>query len=99
MYKYRVVEQDGNQGLCKLQCSNGRFHSVRMLGPLPALRLRLVGDKPHLGFGILKCPSSGAFFRVIFEAINSPPDPTPTVLQTPAVANSMTSAAGMGAAD
>jgi hypothetical protein len=48
--------------------------------------MRLVGDKPHLGFGILRCAASGAMFRVMFETINErPPVPAPGRPQTPSL--------------
>jgi hypothetical protein len=78
MHKYRVVELQTEKGLCALQCNLGRYHLIRALGRAPGLDMRLVGDKPHLGFGILRCTASGALFRVIFETINErPPVPAP----------------------
>lgn len=75
MHKYRVVELHADKGLCALQCGQGRHHLIRALGRAPGLDTRLVGDKPHLGFGILRCTATGAMFRVIFEAINERPPP------------------------
>jgi hypothetical protein len=73
MHKYRVVELYAEKGLCALQCSLGRYHLIRALGHMPGMGLRLVGDKPHLGFGILRCAETGAMFRVMFETINERP--------------------------
>jgi hypothetical protein len=73
MHKYRVVEHQAAEGRCALQCSMGRFHLVRVLAAMPPMGVRLGGDKPHLGFGILRCTASGEAFRVIFESINDLP--------------------------
>lgn len=84
MHKYRVVELYAERGLCALQCSLGRYHLIRALGHAPDVDVRLVGDKPHLGFGILRCTATGAMFRVIFESINErPPVPLQDRPQTP----------------
>ncbi len=71
MHKYRVVQCDAGERRLALQCGSGRFHVTRALNALPAPGAILNGDKPHLGFGILLCPKSGAVFRVIFESIDN----------------------------
>jgi hypothetical protein len=76
MHKYRVVEHLAKQGVCALQCSMGRRHLIRALDDMPDVTVRLAGDKPHLGFGVLRCTASGATFRVIFESINERPQVT-----------------------
>lgn len=70
MHHYRVMERWPSTGTCRLLCSRGRLHAVRVLNALPPVDARLLGDKPHLGFGLLQCMVSGATFRVIFESIN-----------------------------
>jgi hypothetical protein len=70
MHKYRVLERWAESGLCALRCSMGRYHVVRALSVTPPASACLSGDRPHLGFGILRCPTSGAIYRVIFESIN-----------------------------
>lgn len=70
MHYYRVMERWSSTGTCRLLCSRGRLHAVRVLSALPPLDARLRGDKPHLGFGLLQCVGSGATFRLIFESIN-----------------------------
>lgn len=69
MHKYRVVEPQAEARLFTLRCSRGHYHVARALSLLPAVDARLEGDKPHLGFGLLVCPNSGAVYRVIFESI------------------------------
>jgi hypothetical protein len=70
MHKYRVIERWPEASLCALRCSSGRIHRARALNFLPPEAARLHGDKPHLGFGLLVCPASGAIYRLIFESIN-----------------------------
>ena len=71
MHKYCVVERWPEERQLALRCSVGHYHLTRALGVLPAVDARLEGAKPHLGFGVLKCPVSGAMFRVIFESIGN----------------------------
>jgi hypothetical protein len=83
MHQYRVVERWTKEDLCALRCGTGRYHVARALKVVPPMEGVLVGDKPRLGFGILRCASSGAIFRVIFESINDPqlrfaPGPLPS---------------------
>lgn len=70
VHRYHVVELEAEKGMCELQSSTGGYHLARTLGQMPALNAVVHGDRPHLGFGILVCASSGAVFRVIFESIN-----------------------------
>lgn len=70
MHRYRVVEHWPDSDLVGLKCQMGRYHLVRALSTLPAPATILHGDRPHLGFGMLSCASSGRIFRVIFESIN-----------------------------
>ncbi len=68
MHKYRVVECFSEERRLTLRCSRGQYHIVRALSVLPGLDAMLEGARPHLGFGLLSCPKSGAIFRVIFES-------------------------------
>jgi len=70
MHTYSVVENWTGDGRLGLRCQVGRYHLARALHASPPPGLRLNGARPHLGFGVLLCPKSGAFFRVIFERIN-----------------------------
>lgn len=70
MHKYRVVERWTDGSRLELRCQTGRYHVVRVLSGTPEAGSTLVGDKPHLGFGLLTCSSSGRIFRVIFESIS-----------------------------
>lgn len=69
MQNYRVVERWAKESRLTLRCSRGRYHMARALSALPDLEERLEGSQPHLGFGILLCPRSGATYRMIFESI------------------------------
>ena len=70
MHKYRVTGRWPDQSRLVLQCAAGRYHLIRALKMLPGDGDILVGNKPHLGFGMLICPASDAIYRVIFESIN-----------------------------
>lgn len=70
MHSYRVVESCVDGSRLALHCHMGRYHVVRTLNEMPVQGVVLKGDRPHLGFGILLCASSGAVLRVIFESIN-----------------------------
>ena len=70
MHVYSVVENWAGESRLGLRCQVGRYHLARALHDLPPPGARLNGARPHLGFGLLVCPKSGAFFRVIFEFIN-----------------------------
>lgn len=81
MHQYRVVERWAQESRLTLRCSRGHYHMARALSMLPDVEARLEGYGPHLGFGILVCPKSGATFRVIFESIGNatkPPAPNAT---------------------
>ena len=55
---------------------------ARALSVLPDVEAWLEGYQPHLGFGILHCPKSGADFRVIYESIGNAAKPlAPQVTQ------------------
>lgn len=77
MNKYRVVEIWADENRLALRCSAGRYHLARCLGVLPAAGLTVVGSGPHLGFGILSCPTHRAVFRVIFESVGNTEMPLP----------------------
>jgi len=77
MHKYRVVERSAEESRLTIRCSGGRYHLTRALSVLPEVDARLEGDKPHLGFGILRCSKTGAAFRVIFESIGNTAMPSP----------------------
>ncbi len=70
MHTYSVVDNWADESHLGLRCQVGRYHLARALHDSPPLGARLNGAKPHLGFGVLVCPQSGAIFRVIFELIN-----------------------------
>ena len=70
MHDYRVVECNAAERQLTLRCSAGRYHLARPLNRLPPVGTALVGATPHLGFGILLCPSAEDIVRVIFEAID-----------------------------
>ena len=72
MHKYRVVERWPDGSRIELRCQTGRYHVARVLSGTPAANATLIGDKPHLGFGLLACSLSGRIFRVIFEFISRP---------------------------
>ncbi len=72
MHTYSVVENCAGENRFGLRCQSGRFHLARALQDTPQSGVQLNGARPHLGFGVLVCPTSGAFFRVIFEYINHP---------------------------
>ena len=78
MHKYRVIEQWADESRLALKCSKGRYYLARALSmaPPPA-GVVLEGAKPHLGFDLLLCPTSGAVFRVIFESIGNTELPRP----------------------
>ena len=69
MHRYRVIQRWPEESWFALRCNAGFYHLSRALSGLPAADARLEGDRPHLGFGILRCPLSGATYRVIFESI------------------------------
>ncbi len=80
-HKYNVIGRWVENSRLELRCSRGQYHVARGLSALPDANATLQGDKPHLGFGILICPKSGAIFRVIFESIsNSARPPVPKSL-------------------
>ena len=70
MHTYSVVENWAGKSRLGLRCQIGRYHLARALHDSPPRGVRLNGARPHLGFSVLVCPKSGAFFRVIFELIN-----------------------------
>ena len=70
MHKYRVTDRWPDQNRMVLQCAAGRYHLVRALKTLPGDGEALVGNKPHLGFGMLISQTSDAIYRVMFESIN-----------------------------
>lgn len=70
MHKYRVAERWPDESRLTLQCGAGRYHVARVISLLPEVDETLEGAKPHLGFGILVCQTSGAMYRLIFEVIN-----------------------------
>jgi hypothetical protein len=70
MHTYNVVESWARKSRLGLRCQVGRYHLARALHGSPSTGMRLNGARPHLGFGVLVCPKSGALFRVIFELIN-----------------------------
>lgn len=82
MHRYRVVGLSAEDGKCVIRSSTNRYHLVRSLGRRLGLNMVLLGDPPHLGFGILVCEVSGAIFRVIFDSINDP-EPAPRAGGTP----------------
>jgi len=77
MHKYCVVERWAAESLLTLQCGAGHYHLTRALRLLPETETRLEGDRPQLGFGLLRCPVSGVVFRVIFESIGHAERPLP----------------------
>jgi hypothetical protein len=82
MHKYRVVERWAEESRLTLRCSRGQYHLARALNVMPEVEARLEGYSPHLGFGVLTCPKSGAVFRVIFESIGNASKPlAPNVTQ------------------
>lgn len=94
MHRYRVVEHHPESNLMGLRCQMGRYHLVRVLGGMPAPDAALLGDRPHLGFGMLSCAVSDRIFRVIFESINHAGSvPSPSWMQSAASA-SRTAATG-----
>jgi len=82
MHKYRVIERWAEESRMTLRCSRGHYHMARALSVLPDVEARLEGYRPHLGFGILHCPTSGEVFRMIFESVgNSAKPPAPNATQ------------------
>lgn len=82
MHRYRVVGLSAEDGKCVIRSSTNRYHLVPSLGRRLGLNMVLLGDPPHLGFGILVCEGSGAIFRVVFDSINGP-GPAPRANGTP----------------
>lgn len=70
MHRYRIIERWTEENRVALRCQTGRYHVARALNGVPLAEVSLKGDRPHLGFGILLCTSSGTMFRMIFESIN-----------------------------
>jgi hypothetical protein len=72
MHKYRVLEVWHEEKRVVVRCSRGRYHLARVLNAMPETQHTLVGDAPHLGFGLMQGLESGMLFRMIFESINEP---------------------------
>ena len=70
MHEYTVAQRSLDDGRLALVCNLGRCHLTRSLSTLPRVGVLLSGAKPHLGFGLLLCVSSGDIFPVVFELIN-----------------------------
>ena len=70
MHEYTVAQRSLDDGRLALVCNLGRCHLTRSLCTLPRVGALLSGAKPHLGFGLLLCVSSGDIFPVVFELIN-----------------------------
>lgn len=71
MFPYCVVASNPEEARITLKDHAGRLHLARALNALPDPGAVLKGSRPHLGFGLLLCLTSGRLHRVIFETINS----------------------------
>jgi len=70
MHEYRVAQRSLDDGRLALVCNMGRCHLTRSLSEPPLVGAMLCGARPHLGFGLLLCVSSGDIFPVVFELID-----------------------------
>lgn len=71
MFPYCVVVSSPDESRITLKDQLGRRHLARALNGLPERGALLKGTRPHLGFGLLVCLTTGRVHRVIFETINS----------------------------
>lgn len=71
MYLYRVYDACAHIRQITLRDGAGRYHLARITSDLPPLWEELEGERPALGFSLLRS-SSGEHFSAHFEAIDQP---------------------------
>ncbi len=71
MYLYRVYGACIDIRQIALRDGAGRYHLARIASRLPALWEELEGERPALGFSLLRS-CSGELFRAFFESVDQP---------------------------